>query len=456
MDVEAKLIMQKPLATKFYLALLLALIFNISVKAQEKLCVTTDKNHLQGAYRLSDGRIISIVPSSTDGKWRYTDFGSGKSHKLYPTDGLDFHSADDWGSETPVVFQFRFNLNKDGAAESLVVTKKGKYKITAKKIKFREQTISFKSGDVQLFGKLTLPMNGKTPFKTVVFVHGSDNEGSVDRDWFPHILAANGIAAFVFDKRGTGCSEGTYIQHFGVLSDDVVAALSWLKTRPEVDGSRIGLAGFSQGGWVAPLAALKDSSVRFVLVGYGMAMSVAEEDRLEAPLKLKEMGLDTKSITQFQELNGALHKVARGNFRDYREFEEMIAKYKDTKWFAVVKGTQSWAGSVLAMGIEQAKVQIPQMFETFFQPFYEPVPTLESLNIPMLWLIAKDDIEAPPDPTIAVLKRLRSEGKPFLTVIFPNTNHGIVEFTLRDGRRVTTKYANDYFSTMMKWIQAQR
>ena len=74
----------------------------------------------------------------------------------------------------------------------------------------------------------------------------------------------------------------------------------------------------------------------------------------------------------------------------------------------------------------------------------------------MLWLIAKDDIEAPPEPTIAVLKRLRSEGKPFATVIFPNTNHGITEFVIRDERRVTTKYANDYFSIMMKWIKGQK
>lgn len=447
--------MKKLLPTTICL-ILLTVVFNLSVAAQEKSCGITDSNKLQGAYRFSDGQIVSIVPLSTVGQWRYTDFNSGKSHKLYPTVALNFQSADDWSSETPIVFHYHFNLDKNGAAESLVVTQNGMRERIATKIRFREQTITFKSGDIQLFGKLTLPIKGKTPFKTVVMVHGSDNEGSVDSDWFPHVFAANGIAAFGFDKRGTGCSAGTYTQHFGVLSDDVVAALRWLKTRPEVDSNRIGLAGYSQGGWVAPLAALKDSSVKFVLVGYGMAMSVAEEDRLEAPLKLKEMGLDAESITQFQELNGALHKVAEGNFKDFREFEEMIAKYKDAKWFATVKETQTWAGSVLSMGIEKAKVQVPLLFETFFQPFYEPVPTLESLNIPMLWLIAKNDIEAPPEPTIAVLKRLRSQGKPFATIIFPHTNHGIKEFVIRDGRRVTTQYSKDYFSTMVKWIQSQK
>ena len=450
-----KLFKLKKISTLCILCFSITIIFNNYAKAQEKPCDQKYANSLQGAYRFSDGRIVSIVPSTPDKHWRYVDFQSGKSHKLFPVDSANFQSADDWNSETPIIFQYRFNFDNNGVVESLVVQQKGRRELTARKIRFREQTTTFKSGEIQLFGKLTLPENGKTPFATVVMVHGSDNEPSVDHDWFPHLLASQGIAAFVFDKRGTGCSEGQYLQHFGVLSDDVVAAVRWLKTKTEVDKGRIGLAGFSQGGWVAPLAATKES-VAFVLVGYGMAMSVEQEDLLEAPLKLKEKGFSGESIVQFQELNTALHKLARDDFKDWREVEEKIAKYKDTKWFAAVKGSETWAGSLLAMGVEQAKIVIPPLFKTFFQPFYDPVPTLESLKIPMLWLIAGDDIEAPPEPTIAVLKRLRQQGKPFATIIFPKTDHGIREFVIRDGRRATTQYAPTYFATMVKWFRLQR
>lgn len=439
-----------------YLVLSLIFIFNLSVKPQAKPCELVDKPQFNGAYRLADGRIVSILPSATKGHWRITHFHSGKSHKLYPTDAFNFKSASDLDSETPVTFRYRFSLDKNGMAESLAIKENGKRELIARKIKFREETTVFKSGEIELFGKLTLPPTGKTPFKTVIFVHGSDPEPSVDREWLPHLLASNGIAAFVFDKRGTGCSKGQYLQHFGVLSDDVTAAVGWLKTKSEIDGKRIGLAGFSQGGWVAPLAALKDSSVKFVVVGYGMAMSVAEEDRLEAPLKLRGKGVDEAAIAEFQELNATLHKVARENFKDWREFEEKVEKFKDRKWFSSVKELQTWAGSVLQMGIPQAKVVAPQLFGNFFQPFYEPVPTLEKLNIPMLWLIAEKDIEAPPEPTIEVLKRLRQQGKPFSTVIFPNSDHGLLEFEIRDGKRVRTKYADKYFSTMLRWIQSQK
>jgi uncharacterized protein len=436
-------------------ALSLLLAFNTFANSPAKPCEAKDEQRIGGAYRLADGNVISILSASTPGQWRITHFGSGRSHKLYPTKALHFQSASDLGSETPVAFRYEFGVGTNGLVDSLTIKENGNRALSAKKIGVREEATVFKSGDVELFGKLTLPSSGKAPFKTVVYVHGSDPVPSVDQEWLPHLLAANGIATFVFDKRGAGCSKGQYVQHFGVLSDDVIAAVSWLKTKPEVDANRIGLAGFSQGGWVAPLAALKDPSIKFVLVGYGLAMSMADEDRFEAPLKLKEKGVDLTSIAEYQELNTVLHDVARANFKDWQPFDEKMAKFKDRAWLINAKEMQSWVGFVMQQGIVQAKVIAPPMFEHFFQPFYEPVPTLEKLSIPMLWLIAANDIEAPPEPTIEALKKLRQQGKPFSTVVFPNADHGMQEFDVHNGKRVRTKYADKYFSTMLKWIQAQ-
>jgi len=73
----------------------------------------------------------------------------------------------------------------------------------------------------------------------------------------------------------------------------------------------------------------------------------------------------------------------------------------------------------------------------------------------MRWLIAKNDITAPPEPTIIVLRRLRKSGKPFETIVFPHSDHGLTEFMMRDGRRITTKYARGYFPTIIKWLGRQ-
>jgi uncharacterized protein len=427
-----------------------------AAQAQGPACEGGDSMQLGGAYRLADGKVVSILPSGANGHWRITHFDSGKSHHLHPTGALTFQSASDMDSETPVALRYQFSLGKNGLAVALTVKHNGQLPWTARKLNHREEPAVFDSNGTTLFGKLTLPAKAKPPFKTVLFVHGSDPVPSVGQEWLPHLLAANGIATLVFDKRGTGCSKGQYLQRFDVLSDDVVAAVSWLKTKAEVNQTHIGLAGFSQGGWVAPLAALKEPAIKFVVVGYGLAMSMADEDRLEAPLKLKEKGVDAAAIAEYEELNGALHQLARAGFKDWRELEDKLDKFKDRAWFATAKGLPTWVGLTLQMGLTQAKVVAPPMFENFFQPFYEPVPTLEKLNIPMLWLIAEQDIEAPPEPTIAALKRLRQQGKPFATVIFPKSDHGMFEFEMRDGQRVKTKYADKYFATMLKWIKDQK
>jgi uncharacterized protein len=411
---------------------------------------------LLGAYRFADGRIVGVRPVSEPGSWRYIDFTTGEAHQLYPSDSVTFHSAADWASETPVRIRYRFALDTDSRARAVVVQRENRPAETARRLPLREETATFRSGAIALFGKLVLPESGRGPHPVVVFVHGSDSSSAVDREHFPYLLAANGLGAFIYDKRGTGRSGGQYTQLFRVLSDDVVAAVRWLRSRADVDRSRIGLAGFSQGGWVAPLAASKEPAVKFVLVAYGLAMSVAEEDRLEAPLKLKALGFSGEAIRQFEELNSAIHTAARQGFAGgWDEIEATVAKYRHTAWFAALEGTQTWAGALLAMGWERAKVVAPQLFTTFFEPFYDPVPTLESLSIPMLWLIAGDDIEAPPGPTLAALKRLRRIGKPVETIVFPRADHGMTEFVERGGRRVTTKYANGYFSTMVAWLRRQ-
>ena len=69
------------------------------------------------------------------------------------------------------------------------------------------------------------------------------------------VLARNGVAALVFDQRGAGASTGDGAAETGEdRVEDVRAALDWARTRPEVDGRRVGVLSYSAGGWVAPLA----------------------------------------------------------------------------------------------------------------------------------------------------------------------------------------------------------
>ena len=72
----------------------------------------------------------------------------------------------------------------------------------------------------------------------------------------------------VFQKVDISVSEGKVL-------------LTGLVPEPQnrLDAARIGLSGYSQGGWVAPLAASRAENVAFLVIGSGSVSSVAR-DRL--------------------------------------------------------------------------------------------------------------------------------------------------------------------------------
>ena len=45
------------------------------------------------------------------------------------------------------------------------------------------------------------------------------------------------------------------------------------------------------------------------------------------------------------------------------------------------------------------------------------------------------------------------EGRPIVTAVFPDTDHGIIEFEERDGERMYTRYAEGYYAMMVEWIR---
>lgn len=410
-----------------------------------------------GVYQLPSGRLIG-VRALEEGGFRYIDFTTGESHVMHPSGADEYRSASDWSSETPVALRYEFTRASDGDISGLTVQRNSGAERRASRVRLPSRPVDFSNGEVRLHGRLILPDSGSGPYPVVVYAHGSSRTSAVDTRVLPYFWAAHRIAAFVYDKRGTGQSEGKVTQMFSVLASDLVAAVDTLRRVPDVDGQRIGVAGFSQGGWIAPLAASKESAIRFAFIGYGLAMSVAEEDRLEAPKKLRALGFEGDAIREFKDLNAVLHEVARADFPQggWARIAEKLEEYRGRPWLDAVQKTQTWAGQLLTLGLEKARKVVPQMFGSFIAPFYDPVPTLESLQIPMMWVIAEEDIEAPPGPTIEAISRLKRSGKPFELLVFPDTDHGMTTFrTTPDGGRVRTGYVPGYYCTMMTWLRQQ-
>src|SRR6266700_3468087 len=125
-------------------------------------------------------------------------------------------------------------------------------------------TIYYKSGRLNIEAYLYKPLKGEAPFPLVIYNHGSragNERAEIPFRYVANVLAAEGYAVLVPERRGYGKSDGpTYteevgsgggdvmVRRFEEESDDVLAALDYLKTLSFVDYKRIAIMGWSHGG----------------------------------------------------------------------------------------------------------------------------------------------------------------------------------------------------------------
>lgn len=425
--------------------ILLAILLG-AVLGAAKLRSHPPDTHLSGAYRFADGRVVGVTPTLED-TWRVREFSTGVVHTLYPQGEDRFTARPGWEPGAAPDGDVRFE------AGTLVWTR-GSGEQRARRIPLPEKTVRFPSGDVQLFGRLILP-EGEGPHPAVVLVHGSEKDAATVVSHEGWLLAPNGVAVFQFDKRGTGQSEGKFGMDFTQLAGDVAAAVDWLRQQPEIAPERIGLAGYSQGGWVAPLAASKSKTVKFVLVGYGMVDSPAEEDRKEMLQLLREKGFGPAEAAKADAMAQAAGEVIRSGFKNgWERVDDLKSRYKGEPWVDVL-GDYT-VGSLMRYPGWVLRIAGPRMMPRGLDRhwFYDSRSLLEKTDIPMLWLLGGDDVEAPNEVTIAFVKHLEAEGKPVRSIVYPGADHGILLFKKdAKGERVYTRYAPTYYQDKIDWIR---
>jgi alpha-beta hydrolase superfamily lysophospholipase len=166
------------------------------------------------------------------------------------------------------------------------------------------------SGQVELAGTLFLPP-GAGPHAAVVIVHGSGPE--TRRNYIPlaTTFARHGVAALVYDKRGTGQSTGDWQRSpFSALTDDASAAIDVLARRPEVDSTRVGIWGGSEGGWIAPAVASRSGRVAFVMVQSAPVVNAARQHIFQVEQVMLSSGATADYIRRAREYAEAQHEYA--------------------------------------------------------------------------------------------------------------------------------------------------
>ncbi|MBC7655023.1 MAG: alpha/beta hydrolase [Oligoflexus sp.] len=238
---------------------------------------------------------------------------------------------------------------------------------------FTIQNVKFESQGITLAGSILTP---KKTFAAVVIVHGSD---PVKREMeFAKRLAKQGIAVLTYDKRGVGESAGVYVgpsvgtnnidtANLNLLSQDANAAVNIFRTYLK-DKTPIGLVGFSQAGWIIPLAASKNPQIEFMVL------------------------FSCPTITTLEQLRFQFYTNGNNNFWENHteaEVREHIKNDSDRYQFAAT----------------------------------DPKNSLNTLSIPGLWLFGKKDIQIPVKLCIEQLNTFKVKGKPFEYTLFSKLGH---------------------------------
>jgi alpha/beta superfamily hydrolase len=128
------------------------------------------------------------------------------------------------------------------------------------------QKINFKSGNLRLEGRLSLPQ-GKGPFPALIVCHPHPlYGGNMDNYVVEAVCAqaeAQGLAWLKFNFRGVGLSEGNFAHGLGE-KEDARAAVMYLANYESIDAERIGICGYSFGSLVAFQLATEEPKIKAV------------------------------------------------------------------------------------------------------------------------------------------------------------------------------------------------
>lgn len=246
--------------------------------------------------------------------------------------------------------------------------------VFSQSIDFTIQDVKFVSEGVTLAGSILTP---KKTLAAVVIVHGSD---PVKREMeFAKRLAKEGIAVLTYDKRGVGESGGVYvgpsvgtnnidITNLTLLSHDANAAVNTFRTYLKDKKTPIGLVGFSQAGWIIPIAASKNPQIEFMVL------------------------FSCPTITTLEQLRFQFYTNGNNNF---------------------------WENHTESDAREHIKND-PDKYQFVAT---DPKISLDTLSIPGLWLFGEKDIQIPVKLCMEQLNTLKAKGKPFEYALFSALAH---------------------------------
>jgi len=288
---------------------------------------------------------------------------------------------------------------------------------------YQGQEVSFPGAapGITLSGTLTLP-KGAPPFPAALLISGS---GPQDRDdaiadhrpfqVIADALTRKGIAVLRYDKRGIGKSTGNADSATTLdLAADARAALDFLKSRKEIDASRIGLVGHSEGGIIAPYLAAHSSDVSWIVLLAAPAVKGEATFLNQSELIGRAGGLSDDQLDASLGFDHAAYALVRKEQNPGVLAQKLVALVKDS-------------GLDSALPPSALETQLRMLTSPWFRFFldYDPLPNLKAVKCPVLALYGQKDLQVSAKVNLPLLQQaLKEAGNTQVDVReLPELNH---------------------------------
>ena len=367
---------------------------------------------------------------------------SGDIRSLYPTDRDQFFTGPGAAVSTSVESRVAFQRTSTGRITSLSWQREDAAPRTARRVEIeKREDVRFSNGDVRLAGTLVSPARGGR-HPAIVLVHGS---GAENREYilpWARFLIRRGVAVLGYDKRGVGDSTGDWnTASFEDLAGDIVSAVEYLKTRRDIDGTKIGILGVSQAGWVMPLAAVRTPDIAFLISVSGAGVVPADTTLDEARNEMTFARMRPEVIEQILNVMRLEYRFAQTSegWDDYIAARQQLATRlgPPPPNFPGTQNDPLW-----------------QTMRAFY--FYDPGPTLRRLRTPTLAIFGELDNNILAEKNKAAWDAaLKVAGNRDYTLrILPKANHSQWEATVGSNAEMASvkRFVPEYFTTIQEWL----
>ena len=390
-----------------------------------------------GSYNIPDpGNKGAFVPHlisySATGHLRFVNLANGTTTLLLPVTNNKFVFAGSIMTSPRPSNTISFDLEGKGNSQKFSVQIQGlPEQFGTRLATYKVEEMKASTDQHELAATLLMPGDGKK-HPVVVVVPGSQGMNRDDNTPYEEIntFISSGFGLLIYDKPGTGQSGGDWqTSSYEELADDVLAFVKELKARKDVDHSRIGAWGFSQGATIAPLAASMSKDISFVIMQSGGGITPAEAEINQQVARMQQQNFSDTAINEAIDFMKLQFKAVNSN----QYWDSLQARIPLAK-------TKTWSRFAFGM------LPKDHWLWNWWKPVvdFNPAASLEKIKIPVLVIFGSADPLVPRDSIDVMIARitepLKKGGNNSVTVKkFQDANHEIFvkneknEFRLAEG-----------------------